>query len=154
MYTNSIISEKPSYLFWNLETLTSSNYNRVQYFLLKVCTRFLRNNVSNMVFVFFFVLFRSWVLNVNVKSIVLWMCRNRDFFNSLQITQYLTKIKNLHHHFVVISKKGKSYKILGKSIQLYGSWSSSKAFNVLGKIPGFSKAIECCLKFCIEFCIT
>ena len=41
---NSIISEKPGYMPEKLKTLTSSNYHKVRYFLLKFCTRFLPNN--------------------------------------------------------------------------------------------------------------
>ena len=41
----SIISKKPGFLFDKLKTLTSSNCNRVLYFSLKFCTRFLLSNV-------------------------------------------------------------------------------------------------------------
>ena len=37
---SSIIFEKPGILSKNLKTLTSSNYRAVQYFLLKLHTRF------------------------------------------------------------------------------------------------------------------
>ena len=39
------IKQKPGILFENLETLTSSNYPIVQYFLLKLRKRFLLTNV-------------------------------------------------------------------------------------------------------------
>ena len=42
---SSIVFEKPGILSENLKTLTSSNYLTVQYFLLKLCTRFLLINV-------------------------------------------------------------------------------------------------------------
>ena len=38
---SSIVFEKPGILSENPKTLTSSNYPTVQYFLLKLCTRFL-----------------------------------------------------------------------------------------------------------------
>ena len=38
---SSIVFEKPGILSENLKTLTSSNYPTVQYFLLKLRTRFL-----------------------------------------------------------------------------------------------------------------
>ena len=38
---SSIVFEKPGILSENLKTLTSSNYSAVQYFLLKLRTRFL-----------------------------------------------------------------------------------------------------------------
>ena len=42
---SSIVFETPGILFENLKTLTSSNYPTVQYFLLKLRTRFLLTNV-------------------------------------------------------------------------------------------------------------
>ena len=39
--TSSTVFEKPGILSENLKTLTSYNYPAVQYFLLKLCTRFL-----------------------------------------------------------------------------------------------------------------
>ena len=42
---NSIVFEKPGTWSENLTTLTSSNYPTVQYFLLKLRTRFLLTNV-------------------------------------------------------------------------------------------------------------
>ena len=42
---SSIAFEKPGILSENLKTLTSSNYPAVQYFLLKLGTRFLRTIV-------------------------------------------------------------------------------------------------------------
>ena len=47
---SSIISEKPGILAENLKTLISSNYPRVQYFLLKLVTQFLLTNVYKNVF--------------------------------------------------------------------------------------------------------
>ena len=42
---SSIVFEKPGILSENLKTLTSSNYPTVQYFFLKLGTRFLLTNV-------------------------------------------------------------------------------------------------------------
>ena len=42
---SSIVFEKPGFLSENLKTLTSSNYPKVQYFLMKLRTRFLLTNV-------------------------------------------------------------------------------------------------------------
>ena len=64
---SSIAFEKPGTLSENLKTLTSSNYPTVRYFLLKLCTRFLLTNVYNRVSGIFLILFRSWVINKNVK---------------------------------------------------------------------------------------
>ena len=41
---SSIVFEKPGILFENLKIFTSSNYPAVQYFLLKLRTRFLLTN--------------------------------------------------------------------------------------------------------------
>ena len=47
---SSIVVEKPGILSENLKTLTSSNSPTVQYFLLKLRTRFLLANVYKRVF--------------------------------------------------------------------------------------------------------
>ena len=49
--------------------LTSSNYHRVKYFLLKFPSRYLLNNVYKKVFGVSFILLRSWV-NKNIKKLV------------------------------------------------------------------------------------
>ena len=56
---NSIVFEKPSNLSENLKTLTSSNYPAVQYFLMKLWTRFPLINVYKRVSGILFILFRS-----------------------------------------------------------------------------------------------
>ena len=56
---STIVFKKPVILSKNLETLTSSNYPTVQYFLLKLRTRFLLTNVYKSVCGIFFILFRS-----------------------------------------------------------------------------------------------
>ena len=53
---SSVLFEKPGILFENLKTLTSSNYATVQYFLLKLRTRFLLTNVYKSVWDFLFYL--------------------------------------------------------------------------------------------------
>ena len=47
---SSVVFEKPGILSENLETLTSSNYPTVQYFLLKLRARFLLVNVYKRVY--------------------------------------------------------------------------------------------------------
>ena len=56
---SSIVFEKRGILSENLKTLTSSNYPTVQYFLVKLCTRFLLTNVYKRVCGIFLILFRS-----------------------------------------------------------------------------------------------
>ena len=53
---SSIAFEKPGILSENLKTLTSSNYPTVQYFLLKLRTRFLLTIVYKRVCGIFFIL--------------------------------------------------------------------------------------------------
>ena len=53
---SSVLFEKPGILFENLKTLTSSNYATVQYFLLKLRTRFLLTNIYKSVWDFLFYL--------------------------------------------------------------------------------------------------
>ena len=56
---SSIVFEKPGILTENLETLTSSNYPTVQYFLLKLRTRFVLTNVYKRLCGIFFISFGS-----------------------------------------------------------------------------------------------
>ena len=56
---SSIVFEKPGILPENLKNLTSSNYSTVQYFLLKLPTRFPLTNVYKSVCGILFILFRS-----------------------------------------------------------------------------------------------
>ena len=51
---SSIVFKKPDILSENLKTLTSSNYPTVQYFMLKLRTRFLLANVFKRVCGVFF----------------------------------------------------------------------------------------------------
>ena len=62
---SSIVFEKPGILSEKLKILTSSNYPTVQYFLLKLRTRFLLTNVYKSVCGIFFILFRSSVICKN-----------------------------------------------------------------------------------------
>ena len=60
---SSIVFEKLGILSKKSETLTSSNCRRVEYFLLKFCTRFRLTIVYKSVFgIFFFIWFRSRVI--------------------------------------------------------------------------------------------
>ena len=71
-----------------LKTLASFNYQKVQYFLLKFCTHFPLNNSKNGCSGFFSILFRSWVINKNVKN----KCEEARPFLMFEITQDLNKI--------------------------------------------------------------
>ena len=54
-----IVFEKPGILFENLKTLTWYNYSTIQYFLMKLRTRFLLSNVYKSVCGIFLILFTS-----------------------------------------------------------------------------------------------
>ena len=76
-------------LFPRIQVICLKNWKLWQYFLRKFWTRFLLNNLFEMVFGIFFMLFRSWVINKNAKS----ECVETKSFRFLQITQDLNKIK-------------------------------------------------------------
>ena len=96
---NSIVFEKPGILSENLKTLTSSNYPAVQYFLLKLRTRFLLTNVQKGVRDFF-----SLDLELFAK-IRKGLVSTHSFFTFLFITQNPNKIKkNPEHPFLDIIK--------------------------------------------------
>ena len=59
--------------------------------MLEFCTRFLLNNAYKRVFGIFFTLFRSWVINKNLKNESV----EPGFFRFLKITQNLSKIKKI-----------------------------------------------------------
>ena len=97
---SSIVFEKPGILSEKVKTLRSSNYHRVQNFLLKLRTPFLLTNVYERVFGIFFILFRSWVICKNQKDLV----SAHSFFIFLLITQDLNEIKNPENPFLDIVK--------------------------------------------------
>ena len=85
---SSIVFEKPGILSENLKTLTSSNYPTIQYFLLKLRTRFLVTNV-----------YKSY-LQKQKKS---WFLHTRflDFINNSRSKQ---NKRNPDHPFLNIIK--------------------------------------------------
>ena len=98
---SSIAFEKPGTLSENLKNLTTSNYTTVQNFLLKLCVRFLLTNVYRRVSGIFFILFRSWVINKNVKRPGFYALVFYIFINNSRSKQNL---KNPEHSFVDIVK--------------------------------------------------
>ena len=85
---NSIVFKKPGILSENLKTLMSSNYPTVQYFLLKLCTRFLLTNVYKRVCGFFLFCLDLELFAKIKKDLV----STHSFFTLLLITQDLNKI--------------------------------------------------------------
>ena len=90
---NSIVFEKPGILSENFKNLTSPNYPTVQYFLLKLCTRFLLTNVYKRVSEIF-LFYLDLELFAKVKKDLV---STHSFFTLLLITQDLNKIKKIPH---------------------------------------------------------
>ena len=90
-FRQSSVFEKPGILSENLKTLTSSNYPTVQYFLLKLRTRFLLTNVYKSVG---FLLYLNLELFAKIKKDLV---STHSFFTLLLITQDLNKIKKIPH---------------------------------------------------------
>ena len=148
---SSIVSEKPGILSENLKTLTSSNYPTVQYFLLKLPTRFLLTNVYKSVSGIFFILFGSSVICKNQNRSGFYTLVFYIVINNSRSKQ--TK-KNPEHPFWDIIKWKTCAKFQQKNIKLYGSWSSSQFSIFQTKKPTFLEIIDLCLNLGIEFCIT
>ena len=92
---SSIVFEKPGILSENLKTLTSSNYPTVQYFLLKLRTRFLLTNVYKRVCEIFFISFRSWVICKNLKRPGFYTLIFYTFINNSRSKQNKKKSQHL-----------------------------------------------------------
>ena len=90
---SSIVFEKPRTLSENLKTLTSSNCPTVQYFLLKLRTRFLRTNIYKS-FCGIFLFFLDLELFAKIKK---GLASMHSFFTLLLISQDLNKIKKIPH---------------------------------------------------------
>ena len=126
-----IVFEKPGFLSEILKTLMSSNYHRIQYFLLKLCTRFLLStNIYKRAFAIF--LFRSWVICKNPKNLI----STNSFFTFFDNSKSKQNKNSPGHPFVDIVRK-----ISVKNNKLYGNWSSSKflIFQFLGNNRALSK---------------
>ena len=110
-----------------LKTLTSFNYHRVQYFLLKRCTRSLLTTAYKRVFEIFLILFRSWVISKNQKRTGFYTFVFYIFINNSKVKQ---NPKITEHPFGDIFKYAKFHyyvcKISAKNIKLCGSCSWSK----------------------------
>ena len=107
---SSIVFEKPVILSENLKTLTSSNYPTVQYFLLKLRTRFLLTNVYKRV-CGIFLFYLDLELFAKIKKDLV---STHSFFTLLLITQNLNKIKKS-----CTLLKENVCKISAKNIKLY-----------------------------------
>ena len=90
---SSIVFENPRILSENLKILTSSNYPTVQYFLLKLRTRFLLTNVYKRV-CGIFLFYLDLELFAKIKKDLV---STYSFFTLLLITQDLKKIRKTPH---------------------------------------------------------
>ena len=113
---SSFISAKPAYLSENLKMLTSYNFHRAQYLLLKFCTCFVLNIVYKRVFRIFFVLFRSWVVKKKVKNFVSVSMQKPVLFIFANISKSKQNFKKSKHPFVDIDKQENLCKISGENI--------------------------------------
>ena len=96
----SIVFETAGILSENLETLTSSNYPTVEYFLLKLCTRFLLTNVYKGVCGIFLFCLDLELFSKIKKDLV----STHLFFIFLLITQDRNKIKKIPNTLLDIIK--------------------------------------------------
>ena len=98
---SSIDFKKPGNLSENLRTLMSSNYPKVQYFLLKLFTRFLFTNACKAVSgILLFFLFTSGVIKKNVKRPGFYALTFYIFINNSRSKQN----KNPRQIFVDVGK--------------------------------------------------
>ena len=86
---SSLVFEKPGILSENLKTLTSSNYPTVQYFLLKLRTRFLLTNVYKRLCGIYFILLDLELFAKIKKDLV-----STHLLFTLQLINHDLKIKN------------------------------------------------------------
>ena len=92
----TIVFENPGILSQNLKILTSSNYPTVQYFLLKLRTRFLLTNVYKRV-CGIFLFYLDLELFAKIKKDLV---STHSVFTLLLITQDLNKMKKIPHIFL------------------------------------------------------
>ena len=98
---SSIVIEKPGIFSENSKTLTSSNNPAVQYFLLKLRTRF-PHTIAYKRVCGIFLFYLDLELFAKIKKVLV---STHSFFTLLLITQDLNKIKkNPTHLFVGITK--------------------------------------------------
>ena len=138
---SSVVFEKPGILSEKLKTLASSNYPRVQHFLLKLRTRFLLTNFSKGC-VGFFLFYLDLELFAKIKKDL--VSTHSLFTLSLRSKQNL---KNPTHTFVDITKQKTCAKFQQKIL-------NSMVVNFSDKKPGFLEIREVFLKLGIGFCIS
>ena len=131
---SSITSQKPGCFSEKMKNLMSSDYHKVQYFLPKFCTRFLLDNVYKSAFEFFFILFRSCVID---KNQVFWI-----FANNLRSKKIE---KNLQHSFIDIGKQETCAKFQQKiwNSMVYGARQKFQFFRQKVWFRENNKSLRC-----------
>ena len=139
---SSIVFEKPSFLSEKLKTLTSSNYHRVQYLLLKLRTRFLLTNVYKWVSGIFSILFRSWVIWKNQKRSGFYTLVSYTFINNSRSKQ--NKKKKSQTPFCRHCKVGNVWKFQQKILNFVavGARQSFQFFRQIAWFLGNNKALS------------
>ena len=98
---SSIVFEKPGTLFENLKTLTSCNYPTIQYFLLKLGTRFLITNVYKRIYgIFLFYLDLELFVKIKKRPGFYTLV----FYTFINNSRSKQNKKNPTHPFVDITK--------------------------------------------------
>ena len=106
------------------KTLSSFNYYRVQYFLLKLCTHFPLTNVYKWVFRIFFYLFRSCVTCKNKK---------RPGFYTLVFDIFLKNSRSKQSKQIPNNLVGSLCKVSAENVKLCGS-SACQSFQFFRQI--------------------
>ena len=130
---SSVVFEKPGIQSENLKTLTISNYPKVQYFLLKLRTRFLLTNVYKRV-CGIFLFYLDLELFAKIKKDLV---STHSFFTLLLITQDLNKIKKIPHTLLQTLLSRKRVQNFSKKYETLWQLELVKVFNFSDKIPGF-----------------
>ena len=138
---SSIFSKKPGYLSGKSKTLTSSNFDRVQYFWLKSCPHFQLYNVCKRIFrLFLFSLLKFWFINKNVLHEYV-ETRSLIFENNSRSKQNKKILCRYWKNFQNFNKK------------LSGSWSSWNFLIFQTRISSFLKTVELCLNILWDFAL-
>ena len=138
---SSIAFEKPGILSENLKNLTSSNYLRFQYLLLKLRTRFLLTNIYKRMFGIFF--YFDQILSYLQKL-------KRPSFNALAFYIFINNSrskqneKNPEHSFLDIVKQKTCAKFQRKilNVMIVGARQSFQFFRQVTWFLGNNRALS------------
>ena len=136
-----IVFEKAGIQSGKLKTLTSSNYRRVEYFLLGFWTRFLFTNVYKRVFRIYFILFRSRCICKNKKRPGFHTPTETIFINNSRSKQ---NKKNSAHPFLDIVKQKTCTKFQQKILNsmVVGTFKSFQFFSQIACLIGNNRGLS------------